>query len=145
MFVSVTRLRVRRFLYLPVFLWKTQFAMLQVQKAAGFLEGKLLVDGHRTYWTLTTWESERAMKAYRGAGAHAAVMPRLMKWCDEAAYAHWESADASVPTWPEAYEQLVNSGHLSRVAHPSGAHEARQFALPRLRPLIGRNLKSKAS
>jgi len=74
MFVSVTRLRVRRFIDLPVFLWKTQLAKRQVIRVPGFLGGKLLVDGHRTYWTLTVWESDRAMKAYRGSGAHSGVM-----------------------------------------------------------------------
>ena len=143
MFVSVTRLRVRRFIDLPVFLWKTQLAKRQVIRVPGFLGGKLLVDAHRTYWTLTVWESERAMKAYRGSGAHSGVMPRLVEWCDEAAYTHWESTDATVPNWSEAYEHLVSTGRLSRVAHPSPAHEARQFVQPRLKPLIGQDLKPK--
>jgi heme-degrading monooxygenase HmoA len=143
MFVSVTRLRVRRFIYLPQFLWRTQFAKGQATKAPGFLGGRLLVDSHRAYWTLTVWENEAAMKAYRGSGAHGKVMRKLVEWCDEAAYAHWESADATVPAWPEAYEHLVNSGKLSRVSHPSAAHEARQFPQPRLNPLIGQQLKPK--
>jgi hypothetical protein len=143
MFISVTRLRVRRFVYLPQFLWKTQLAKRQVVKASGFLGGRLLVDAHRAYWTLTVWVSEKVMKAYRGVGAHAGVMPRLIDWCDEAAYTHWESPDAAIPEWTEAYDRLVNSGKLSRVAHPSPAHEARQFAPPRLHPLIGQKLKPK--
>lgn len=143
MFISVTRLRVRRFIYMPQFLWKTQLAKIQVRKAPGFLGGKLLVDARRTYWTLTAWESERAMKAYRGSGAHSGVMPRLAEWCDEAAYTHWESPEPTVPEWPEVYERLINSGRMSRVPHPSPEHEARQFALPRLHPLIGQDLKPK--
>ena len=80
------------------------------------------------------------MKAFRGSGAHAEVMPRLVEWCDEAAYAHWSTADASVPSWPEAYEHLLKEGRLSRVAHPSGDHQARHFPEPRLHPLIGQNV-----
>lgn len=112
-------------------------------KAPGFLGGKLLVDVRRVYWTLTAWESEKAMKAYRGSGTHGSVMRKLADWCDEAAYAHWESSSHTVPEWPEAYERLVSSGKLSRVEHPSPAHEAREFAQPRLHPLIGRELKPK--
>ena len=82
------------------------------------------------------------MKAFRGSGAHAAVMPRLLKWCDEASYAHWEAAPAEVPGWPEAYEHLLKDGRLSRVENPSEDHEARRFAPPRLSPLIGQNLMS---
>jgi hypothetical protein len=89
------------------------------------------------------WESERAMKAFRGSGPHAKVMPRLVEWCDEASYAHWIPAGASVPSWPEAYEYLVKEAHLSRVAHPSPSHEAKNFAKPRLKPLIGVDLKAR--
>jgi hypothetical protein len=87
------------------------------------------------------WESESAMKAFRGSEPHANVMPRLVEWCDEASYAHWIPTGASIPSWPEAYEHLVDEGRLSRVAHPSPDHDARHFAKPRLRPLIGLDLK----
>ena len=144
MFVSVKRLRVRRVIYLPQFLWYTQFAKSQASKAPGFFGGRLLVDAMRAYWTLTVWENEKAMKAYRSSGVHAGVMKRLPVWCDEAAYTHWESADAAIPDWPEAYERLKSSGKLSRVEHPSPAHAARQFPQPRLQPLIGRAIKAKS-
>ena len=83
------------------------------------------------------------MKAYRGSGAHGAVMKRLSGWCDEAAYTHWESTDTTIPAWPEAYERLKSSGKISRVEHPSVAHEAREFPAPRLHPLIGAEIKPK--
>jgi hypothetical protein len=107
------------------------------------LGGRLLLDAGRTFWTLTAWEGEREMKAFRGAGAHARVMPRLAAWCDEASYAHWISDD--LPSWQEAHEQLIRDGRLSRVAHPSANHEARQFPKPRLIPLIELNLKPRKS
>jgi hypothetical protein len=87
------------------------------------------------------WEDEQAMKGFRGSGPHAKVMPRLVEWCDEAAYAHWTPATDSVPSWLEAYEHLVKEGRLSRVAHPTSDHEARRFAKPRLKPLIGVDLR----
>ena len=142
---SVTRLRVRSLRYLLPFLWTTFRAQRQVLRAPGFVAGKLLIDAHRTYWTLTVWENERAMKAFRGSGAHAKVMPRLFTWCDEASYAHWIPAQNSVPSWPEAYERMVNEGHLSRVSHPSADHARRHFVMPRLQPLIGRDLKPAGS
>jgi hypothetical protein len=141
MLVSVTRLRVRSIRYLPVFMWKNFLTSRQIIRSAGFSGGKLLIDAHRTFWTLTTWETEQHMKAFRGSGSHVRVMPRLPKWCDEASYTHWVTAEAGVPTWPEAYTHLVSEGRLSRVAHPSANHQARQFAKPRLSPLIGTGLK----
>jgi len=138
---SVTRLRVGSLKYLPVFLWKTFLSQRQVARAAGFSGGGLLVDSHLTFWTMTMWESERAMKSFRGSGPHAKVMPRLAEWCDEAAYAHWVQDGPALPSWQEAHERLVQEGRLSPVAHPSSDHVARHFPQPRLKPLIGQNLK----
>jgi hypothetical protein len=109
---------------------------------SGFVGGRLLIDSHATYWTLTVWDDEKVMKFFRGSGVHARVMKRLPEWCDEAAYAHWIPNSEAIPTWDEAYERLVVEGKLSRVAHPSAAHLDRQFPKPRLSPLIGRDLKS---
>jgi uncharacterized protein DUF3291 len=145
MFASVTRLRVRTLMYLPSFLWHTRQSQAQVERAAGFVGGRLLVDRHWTFWTLTVWEAEKAMKAFRGSGAHAQVMPHLANWCDEAAYAHWQTTGETVPTWPEAYQHLLTTGKLSRVHHPSPAHEAKLFVQPRLQPLVGADLKPKKS
>ena len=141
MLVSVTRLRVRSGRYLLPFVWETYLSQRQASRAPGFLGGRLLLDAHRTFWTLTVWESERAMKAFRGTAPHAKVMARLVEWCDEASYAHWIPTGSSVPSWPEAYEHLVGEGRLSRVAHPSPTHDARQFAKPRLTPLIAIDLR----
>jgi hypothetical protein len=138
---SVTRLRVRSLRYLLAFLWQTFLSQRQVVRAPGFSGGRLLIDRRRTFWTVTVWHDERAMKAFRGSAAHAKVMPRLAEWCDEAAYAHWTSDGDSLPDWQEAYKHLIAEGRLSRVAHPSPDHDARQFSEPRLKPLIGNNLK----
>ena len=140
MFVSVMRLRVRSLRYVLSFFWRNFLAKRQVVRAPGFIGGRLLVDARLTFWTLTVWESEKAMKGFRGSDAHAAVMPLLARWCDEASYAHWHSTSAEVPTWLEAYEHLQAEGRLSRVEHPSPEHEARHFRAPRLSPLIGQGL-----
>ncbi len=144
MFASVTRLRIQSARNFPAFLWGNFLVKRQVEGMAGFFGGRLLIDVNRTFWTLTVWETEQVMKAFRGSGAHVRVMPKLQRWCDEAAYAHWITSDPGVPTWQEAYTQLVGEGRLSRVTNPSSNHIARQFAPPRLRPLIGVDLKSKA-
>jgi hypothetical protein len=143
MLASVTRLRVRSLRFAPAFLWKTFLARRQGVRATGFLGRRLLIDTGLAFWALTVRESEPAMKAFRGSGAHVGVMPRLAEWCDEAAYAHWSPANGSVPTWPEAHDRLVAEGRLSRVTQPSPHHEAHYFAQPRLSPRIGQDLKPK--
>jgi Domain of unknown function (DUF3291) len=141
MFASVTRLRVRSVWFMPAFLWQTLRSQRQVVRAPGFAGGRLLVDRHRTYWTLTLWESEPAMKKFRGSGAHARVMTKLARWCDEAAYTHWMPNSGSVPEWSEAYERLNTEGRLSRVENPSPDHTQRHFPNPRVSPMIGQELK----
>jgi hypothetical protein len=145
MLASVTRLRVRSPWILPVFLLRTFQSQRQIECSPGYLGGRLLVDAHSTYWTLTLWQDEKAMKVFRGSGAHARAMKKLPEWCDEGAYAHWIPAGDAIPTWAQAYERLVAEGKLSRVEHPSAAHVAREFPSPRLKPLIGRDLKPSSS
>jgi len=125
---------------MPAFMWYTYASQRQVVRATGFCGGRLLIDARRTFWTLTAWEDERAMKAFRGTGAHARVMPRLFEWCDEAAYAHWTAPYGELPDWLEAYEHLSSEGRLSHVAHPSDDHRERRFSKPRLQPLIGQDI-----
>jgi hypothetical protein len=126
---------------LPWFLCLTFLGQRQAVRAAGFLGGRLLVDRSQTYWTLTVWQSESAMKAFRGAGDHGKAMKHLAKWCDEAAYAHWETAGEVIPRWGEAHGRLSAEGKLSRVEHPSEDHTNRVFPEPRLSPAIGQDLK----
>lgn len=141
MFVSVTRLRLRSFRYALGFAWRNFLAVRQVCRANGFVSGRLLIDAQWTFWTLTAWNSEQHMKAFRSTAAHRSAMPSLVKWCDEASYAHWNAVDAVLPTWQQAFAHLVEEGRLSPVANPSRNHQARRFAKPRLKPLIGTDLK----
>jgi len=89
-FISVTRLRVRSFIYLPQFLRDAFKSMRQVGRSSGFLGGRLLVNAKNVFWTMTAWKDEAAMNAYRTGGAHRTAMPKLLDWCDEAAVVHWD-------------------------------------------------------
>lgn len=42
-----------------------------------------------TFWTITAWENAETMNTFRTSGAHLAVMPKLLNWCDEASVVHW--------------------------------------------------------
>ena len=141
MIISATRLRVRSALLLVPFVFRTFRAQRQVVRAPGFVGGRLLIDRRRTFWTLTVWESEKAMRDYRGSGAHKDVMPRLADWCDEASVVHWTTEDTEIPSWSEAAERMRRDGRPSRVGHPSADHEALRFPDPRLEPMIGQELR----
>ena len=68
--ISATRLRVRSVAYLPAFLWDTFKSARQAERSPGFLGGRLLVNTKYVFWTMTAWEDEFAMNAYRTGGAH---------------------------------------------------------------------------
>jgi len=87
--VSVTRLRVRSWRYLPIFLIQAIRAARQAKSAEGNLSVSVLRQPGRTFWTRTVWSSEESMRAYMLSGVHQGVMRRLLNWCDEAAVVHW--------------------------------------------------------
>jgi heme-degrading monooxygenase HmoA len=114
-FISLTRLRVRSWRYLPQFIWHALKTGRQAERSAGFVGGKLLREVRNTFWTVTAWEDEAAMRAYRNAGAHRAVMPRLLDWCDEASVAHWSQDSTDIPDWQELHRRMVETGRPSKV------------------------------
>ena len=67
------------------------------------------------------------MRDFMRSGAHRAVMPRLIDWCDEASLIDWEHD--TLPEWIEAEARLRSAGRLSRVLHPSPA-QTRGETLP---------------
>jgi hypothetical protein len=142
MFVSVTRLRIRKLLYMLPFFLHNERVVKQTVRAPGYLGGSLFVDARRTFWTLTAWETKAAMMAYRNADAHRTAMPKLQQWCDEASVAHWEQEDSlPMPTWPEAHKRMMEEGRKSKVRNPSADHEDSVIAPPRwpnkiVRPLM---------
>jgi heme-degrading monooxygenase HmoA len=130
-FISLTRLRVRSWRYLPQFVWQSLKASRQAQRSAGFLGGRLLIEARNTFWTVTAWTDEATMRAYRNSGAHGAVMPRLLDWSDEASVAHWTQDTTEIPGWLELHQRIVKEGRPSKVRHPSPAQESKQIATPR--------------
>ena len=130
--ISVTRLRVRSFFFLPQFIWGAIRSANQAEHSPGFLGGKIVRMPRNVFWTVTAWESEAAMNAYRIAGAHLGAMPRLLKWCDEAAVAHWSQDSAEIPSWQEAHRHLVQEGRLSKVNHPSPRQSLSEIPAPEI-------------
>ena len=127
-FVSITRLRVRSWRYLPGFLIQSFRVARQAKLAAGSLAVCVLRDANLAFWTRTVWSEESDMGFFKLSGAHRRVMSRLAEWCDEAALAHWVQDANEPPSWPEAYRRLQQEGRRSRVNHPSEAQ--RRFEIP---------------
>jgi hypothetical protein len=137
MFISITRLRLRHWWYLPAFFWGSNRSIAQARKAPGFRRGFTLADRKRAFWTLTGWESEGAMRKYRASGAHQEVMGKLPGWCDEAAVVHYQADE--LPPWTEAWERL-KGGRFISVQRPSADQLAKQISAPRTQPLMQRSI-----
>ena len=126
-YVSVTRLRVRSWIYLPAFLIRSLRIGQQAKKAPGNLGAKIFNDRHRTFWTCTSWESEAAMKAFMLAPPHGPAMRKLLNWCDEASLVRWSQTGPELPNWTEAHARLQSEGRTSKVNHPS--EDQRKFVI----------------
>jgi hypothetical protein len=61
------------------------------------------------------------MRVFRNTAEHLKAMTRLLDWCDEASYAHWEQEDSRADL-TAAFERLRDAGKLSKVRNPSPAH-----------------------
>jgi hypothetical protein len=128
--VSITRVRVRSWRYLPAFFVQTLRIARQAASADGSLAVRLLRDRRNTFWTGTLWSSEASMKAFMHATPHGPTMRRLLDWCDEAALIHWTQPGAEVPPWETAHERLQREGRPSKVNYPSAGHTAHVFPAP---------------
>ena len=140
-FVSVTRLRLRSWRFLPAFAWFALRSSRQAGRSEGNLETKLFREARNTFWTATSWADEAAMKNFMLSGAHRRAMRNLAHWCDEASVVHWSQENSDLPDWHEACNRLRREGRRSKVNHPSPAHIAYEFPEPAVRP--GAELRSK--
>jgi hypothetical protein len=130
-FVSLTRLRIRSFRFVPLFLVDAFRSRRQVKKAPGFQQGALLADRSWTFWTMTAWDNQESMRQFMTTGAHKKAMPRLLHWCDEACVAHWEQQETSLPSWTEADKRMRETGRPSKVRNPSPQHATLNYRAPR--------------
>lgn len=127
-FVSITRLWVRSWRFLPRFLFQAFLSARQARAAAGSIAVSTLRDANLAFWTRTVWQDEAAMRSFMLSGAHRHVMPRLLEWCDEAAIAHWAQDSWEVPSWRESHRRLQHEGRSSKVNNPS--EQQRRFEIP---------------
>jgi hypothetical protein len=139
--VSITRLRVRRWWYLPRFFLDSFRAARQAASSDGNLHVALLRDRRRVFWTATSWRDEASIKAFMHAAPHGPVMRKLLDWCDEASLVHWTQEAADLPGWPEAHLRLMSQGRPSKVNHPTDAHKSLKFPAPPTRASAQTRLK----
>lgn len=130
--ISITRLRIRAFRHLPLFIFYSLLSARQARRAEGNLGADVLREANNAFWTRTAWRDEAAMRSYMMKGWHRRAMPKLLDWCDEASIVHWTQETPELPDWHEAHRRMVKEGRRSKVRHPSPAHLAYQIAEPKV-------------
>jgi heme-degrading monooxygenase HmoA len=124
--VSVTRLHLRSLWFFAPFTIRALGSSRQAKRSRGFKAGWIGNESTRGFWTVTVWEDTTAMRAFRNSGVHMRAMPRLLRWCDEASFVHWEQQDSTAPDTEQAYARLKEGGRTSKVAYPSSSQVAGQ-------------------
>src|SRR4029077_16210041 len=77
-FVSVTRLRVQAWRYLPIFSFKRSAPLGKRDLQRTAYPVFVLREAHRTFWTRTVWTDASSMKSFMLSGVHRQVMPSLL-------------------------------------------------------------------
>ena len=129
-FVSLTRLRLRSIIYLPSFYMANERAVKQITHTDGFIKGFELIDKGLTFWTVSVWTTDAAMKYFRNNGAHQQAMRKLPGWCSEASYAHWMQETDTIPDWEFMYQKLINEGKVTKVKHPTERQAEKLYPPP---------------
>lgn len=130
--IAVTRLRLRSIRHLPRFAWLAFRSRFEARRTRGHLATRVLNDARFTFWTVSAWDSESAMRSFTLNGAHRVAMRLLREICDEASVVHWLQDSPALPGWREAHRRMVTEGRPSSVRHPSAAHLAGVIAEPRV-------------
>ncbi|MDB5613443.1 MAG: hypothetical protein JWQ22_1096 [Devosia sp.] len=126
--VSVTRFRVRKLRYVPLFLFYASRSMSQIRKSEGYVTGSIARDADSAFWTMTVWQSEQAMIDYVTGGAHRGAMPLLRDWGIEASVIRWQQDGLALPAWSEAKHRMREHGRASKLRHPGAGHADLSYA-----------------
>jgi heme-degrading monooxygenase HmoA len=77
---------------------------------------------HRTFWTLSQWETQEALDAYARHSRHVDTMHRFRDRMAGSTFVTWTTPAAQPPTWPGAHRRVVAAHQAARPsAEPAGA------------------------
>ena len=104
--LMASRFEVRTFADALRFLLRTPAVWKHVKSAPGAYSASLIADPlNRTFWTLSAWESEKALHAYARAEPHRSVMTGLRTTMRTAAFASWTGSPAL--DWADAKHRIA--------------------------------------
>ena len=98
-YISITGLRIKNWISIPIFWWYAIPAKMQADSAAGviFSDAK---EVNSYQHTLTAWKSRKAMLAFLTSGAHIKAMKVFKDVASDGKTYGYESD--TIPSWEEA-------------------------------------------
>ncbi|WP_433249122.1 DUF3291 domain-containing protein [Actinomadura nitritigenes] len=109
--VMASRLEVRSLRHVPGFLLASLSLLRQARRSDGAhgvaLKAQLL---GRTFWTLSAWRDEKAIRAYAAAEPHRSTMRAKRAVMRDSTFVFWQAEGADLPvTWEEARRRIAES------------------------------------
>ena len=100
----LTYLPLKRLASTPAFVRDVQRIRGQLARSPGLIGYSLRAKPLRKeYWTLSVWDSERALLAFVRGQPHSGVMSSLRNRMGPTKFVRWRvSGSAALPTWDEA-------------------------------------------
>lgn len=93
---------------LPRFEWYTQRVHRQLGRTQGLIGYSFRGQFPLRYWTLSAWESGRALNGFVKAGSHRTVMTSLLPIMRDFGQVHWKVTGAALPlNWVDGLQRLT--------------------------------------
>ncbi|MWA01721.1 DUF3291 domain-containing protein [Actinomadura sp. LD22] len=107
--VMASRLEVRSLRHVPGFLLASMSLLRQARRADGAhgvaLRAQLL---KRTFWTLSAWRDQKAIRAYAAAEPHRSTMRAKRAVMRDSTFVFWQAKATDLPiTWEEARRRIA--------------------------------------
>lgn len=103
-----TFIELRSIRNLPRFEWHTQRVHRQLGRTPGLIGYSFRGQFPLRYWTLSAWESGRALNGFVKAGSHRTVRTALLPIMREFGQVHWKVTGAALPlNWVDGLERLA--------------------------------------
>jgi len=62
-------------------------------------------------------------------GVHREAMTKLVEWCDETSFVHWNQDSPELPSWEVAERWMTEHGKFPPLKYPSEAHRQERFSI----------------
>jgi len=105
--VLASELRLRSLRQVPAFFRASMTILKQTKQAPGAVGVSLRAAPlRRTFWTLSSWESQQAIGAFVAAEPHRTVMKAMRPHMAGTVFTTWTAPADRTPDWPEADRRI---------------------------------------